>query len=430
MHTIGHLGNERCRLIRPVMKFTTSHHLLISLAIFASICSESAADVSKVLTDSKGNISIKSWRIAASHSDAVSRGDSRWSIEKRTMVGGRQEGVEVIEVDNGAMRFTVVTTRGFSVWRLNAGNLRFGWDSPVREIVHPQFVDLGARGGLGWLDGFGGWMVRCGLESNGAPGLDGKQFLNLHGRIDYLPASYVEARYEAAPIPRIVLRGVVDESLMFGANLRLSSEISTNIGSTEIRFDDSVTNLADVPQEMELLYHINFGPPLMGAGAEFVAPAKTVTPRDVRAAEGDLSLWAKYKGPQPVGYTEQVYLAELQADPEGMTEVLLKSPDATQGAAVRFNIKELPYFALWKNEAPISTGYVTGLEPATNFPYPRAVERAAGRLLTLQVGQIYRSHVAVKALISIDEVRNTESRIRKLQSKETVINAAPRAPGD
>lgn len=384
-----------------------------------------AADFSKVLTDSKSDVSIKSWRITGGDVAEVATGDRQWSIEKRTLVGGRQEGVEVIEVDNGAMRFMVVSTRGFSVWRLNAGSLRFGWDSPVGEVVHPQFVDLGARGGLGWLDGFGGWMVRCGLESNGAPGLDGSQFLNLHGRIDYLPASYVEVRYEAAPTPRIVLRGIIDESLMFGANLRLTTELSTVIGSKELRFDDSVTNLADVPQEMELLYHINFGSPLLGAGAEVVAAAKSVAPRDGRAAEGDVRLWAKYHGPQPVGYTEQVYLAQLQSDPVGMTEVLLKSPDGTQGASLRFSIKELPYFTLWKNEAPRSTGYVTGLEPATNFPYPRAIERAAGRLPKLQGGEIYRSHVTVSALTSMAEVRNAESRISKLQTVDPVFNTKP-----
>lgn len=409
------------------MRFLAPYLLLISLLLCARLSWGGAAEFSKVLTDSKSNISVNSWRIT---SGDLGSGDGKWTIQKHTLTGGRQEGVEVIDVDNGAMKFTVVVTRGFSVWRLTAGSLRFGWDSPVKEIVHPQFVDLGARGGFGWLDGFGGWMVRCGLESNGAPGLDGNQLLNLHGRIDYLPASYVEVRYETVPAPRIVLREVVDESLMFGPNLRLTSEISTVIGSREIHFDDSVTNLADASQEMQLLYHMNFGTPLMGAGAEFVAPVRTVAPRDARAAEGDMALWAKYRGAQPAGYTEQAYLAELQSDTAGMTEVLLKSPDGTQGASLRFNVKELPYFTLWKNEASPRTGYVTGLEPATNFPYPRAIERAAGRLPELQGGQVYYSHGAVKALISTAEVRSAEGRINTLQAINPVVNTNPLTAGN
>ena len=403
------------------------------MSLAAGVCllgtvfsSAAAGDFTKLLTDASASVSVKNWKIT---SREVAGSPGKWSVTKRTLAGGRQEGVEVIDVDNGAMKFTVVPTRGFSVWTLQAGDLRLGWDSPVSEIVHPQYVNLAARGGLGWLDGFGGWMVRCGLESNGAPGKDGNQFLNLHGRIDYQPASRVEVSYESKPTPRIVLRGIVDESLMFGPHLRLQSEISTPIGSTEIRFDDTVTNLSDVPQEMELLYHVNFGKPLIGSGAQFVAPVKTVAPRDARAAEGDLGRWASYQGPQPAGYTEQVYLMELQSDAASMTEVLLKGPDGSRGASMRFNVKQLPYFSLWKNEAPSKTGYVSGLEPATNFPHPRANERSAGRVPTLPGGGSARYELTVNALTSTVAVRDAERRIKTLETSGPVVSALPRAAG-
>ena len=38
--------------------------------------------------------------------------------------------------------------------------------------VHPKFVDLSVRGGLGWLTGFDEWLCRCGLAWNGPPGDD------------------------------------------------------------------------------------------------------------------------------------------------------------------------------------------------------------------------------------------------------------------
>src|SRR2546425_4718770 len=34
---------------------------------------------------------------------------------------------------------------------------------------HPKLINLQARGGLGWLDGFNEWLCRCGLENNGQP---------------------------------------------------------------------------------------------------------------------------------------------------------------------------------------------------------------------------------------------------------------------
>src|ERR1700722_20768593 len=134
-----------------------------------------------ILTDAARNISIKEWKISSADAGSISDG-LKWSVTKRILAGGRQEGVEVIEVDNGLMKFTVVPTRGFNVWTANVGDVRLGWDSPVTEIVHPQFVNLAERGGLGWLNGFGEWISRCGLESMGPPCRGGNQTYTLHAR--------------------------------------------------------------------------------------------------------------------------------------------------------------------------------------------------------------------------------------------------------
>jgi hypothetical protein len=379
---------------------------------------------SKILVDVDANLSVKEWKLTPFDAGDNS-GKAAWSVVKRTLSGGRQEGVDIIEVDNGAMKFTVVPTRGFNIWTAHAGDLRLGWDSPVKEIVHPKFVSLSERGGLGWLNGFGEWISRCGLESMGAPCKDGNLVLTLHGRINYIPASHVEVCFEPAPTPRIVLRGIVDESLMFGPQLRLAAEISTEIGAHSLTLDDAVTNLADVPQELESLYHINFGAPLLGSGAEFVAPVRKVIPRDSRAALGDMAGWNSYTGPHAPGYTEQVYLMELFADRSEMTETLLKSADGNRGALVSFSVHELPFMTLWKNEAPSKTGYVTGLEPGTSYPNPRPIERAAGRVPKLNGGESYHSKVTIRALVSRDEVQNAVTDIRKLQQAQPEIVKIP-----
>jgi len=383
-----------------------------------------AIEDSILLTDSARNISVKEWKITSEEVGIASDGP-RWSVTKRVLAGGRQEGVELIEVDNGLMKFTVVPTRGFQVWTANVGDLRLGWDSPVTEIVHPQFVNLAERGGLGWLNGFGEWISRCGLESMGPPCQDGNQTYTLHGRINYLPASHVEIRLESAPVPRIILRGVVDESLMFGPHLRLTTEISTEIGQPALSLDDTVTNLSDAPQEMESLYHANFGPPVLGPGAQFIAPVKRVAPRDSRAAEGAMADWNAYSGPHAPGYTEQVYLMELYAADDCMTQALLKSADGTKGALVSFNIRQLPFMTLWKNEAPAKSGYVTGMEPGTSFPFPKPVERAAGRIPKLKGGESYQTKVTFSALTSGEEVENAVGSIRKLQRADPEVQISP-----
>ena len=118
-----------------------------------------------------------------------------YSVTRYRMQGGLSDGVEVIRVDNGLLKFDILPTRGMSIWKAWLGDSEIGWKSPVRGPVHPALVDLGEPSGLGWLDGFDELFVRCGLESNGAPEFDektGRLKYPLHGRIGNKPAHHVE----------------------------------------------------------------------------------------------------------------------------------------------------------------------------------------------------------------------------------------------
>lgn len=383
-----------------------------------------ATETSKVLIDAASNLTTANWKI----SSAQWSGKTPWQVQLRTLHGGRQEGVQVIEVDNGAMTFTIVPTRGFEVWKAQAGKLRLGWDSPVREIIHPSYIRLTDNGGQGWVSGFGGLMVRGGLASFGSPVQDGNEQLTLHGHVDYLPASHVSVRYEASPVPRLVFRGVVNDAQTFGPQLRLVSEISAEIGKAEISFDDEITNLSDTPQEMELLYHTNFGTPLLGAGAEFIAPVRTVAPMNAASAADGLKDWNRYSGPHTPPYAAQVFNMQLQSDERGMTKAMLKSPDGGTGVLMGFNTRGLPYMSLWKNEVTAKAGYVTGLEPGTGFPNPRPVERAAGRVPKLVGGETYRVHLTIAALTSKAEVDRAATAIQALAASKPVISVTPTGP--
>ena len=71
-----------------------------------------------------------------------------------------------------------------------------------------------------------------------------------------------------------------------------------------------------------MLYHINFGPPVLGPGAQVVVPVKTwclATP----LAAAALPAWSRYPQPQ-ASASEQVYFFELQGDDQQQTAVLLK----------------------------------------------------------------------------------------------------------
>ena len=46
-------------------------------------------------------------------------GANNWSVRQRRLRGGLSDGVDVVEIDNGALRLEVLPTRGMGVWRGN-----------------------------------------------------------------------------------------------------------------------------------------------------------------------------------------------------------------------------------------------------------------------------------------------------------------------
>ena len=375
------------------------------------------------LTSAAENIHGAEWQVT--NRTLRLPGAPPWSVRQRTLHGGKQEGVQVIEVDNGALRFTVIPTRGMGILKVEAVKLRLGWDSPVKEVVHPKFINLQSRGGLGWLEGFNEWLVRCGLESFGAPGPDkfrtatggeASLDLTLHGKIANIPASEVEVVIDRTPPYRIRVRGRVDERMLFGPQLELWTEISTEPGATSFRVEDRVHNVGGSEQEFQLLYHVNYGAPLLEAGARFRAALKHVTPANAYSAE-HIKQFDTYAAPTP-GFAEQVYFMEPLADATGRTTIMLNNAAADLGVSMNFALEQLPCLTLWKNTAAVADGYVTGLEPGTGYPKPRQVEREAGRVPRLAPGEERRFVTDFALLTSKAQVGETGAAIDRLQGRQ------------
>jgi hypothetical protein len=260
------------------------------------------------------------------------------------------------------------------------------------------------------------------MENNGGPGPD--RFINnigdeavmeftLHGKVANLPAQEVELVVEREAPYRLHLRGRVDERMLFGPKLELQTEISTEPGSSTFRIADVVTNRGAQPQEFEMLYHTNFGRPLLEEGARFLAPVERVTPYNDRAAKA-VATWNSYAGPTP-GFIEQVYLLKPIADKDGRTVLLLHNKQADRAASLSYSVKELPYLTLWKNTAAVNDGYVTGLEPGTNYPNHRAIERKAGRVPKLAGDASHTMTVDYAIHVGKDEAQKVAERIKTIQ---------------
>lgn len=367
----------------------------------------------------------------------TAKGPVSWSVRKLTLHGGKQEGVDLIVIDNGKLQIRLIPTRGLNILDVHLGDLKLGWNSPVKQVVHPQHIRLESRGGLGWLEGFNEWMARCGLEFAGHPGKD--EFVNnvgekatldltLHGKIGNIPASEVQLIVDAQPPHRIRIRGTVDEQSFYGPKLQLTTEVSTEPGSDTFRIEDSIKNFGAFEQEFQIIYHANFGAPLLEKDARVVIAVKHVAPMNAHAAK-DIANYANYSAPTK-GFIEQVYLVEPYATADGRTSVLLHNAAAELGTSMTFSTQQLPYLTIWKNTAAIEDGYVTGLEPGTGFPFNRRIERQFGRVPKLAPGESRAFTIDVGLHTSKESVRAKVDEINRLQGDRPlkVDNAPPSPP--
>ena len=401
----------------------------MKLIIYISLIMTSALVHSEtyyqVLTSTKRDINTESWKLSSDDFPGY-KSKARWSVSKRTLHGGKQEGVELIEVDNGKLQFRVIPTRGMSVLDVVHGDVRLGWNSPVEEVVHPSYINLHDRGGLGWLDGFNEWMVRCGLSFAGHPGED--KFINnvgaeatmnltLHGKIGNIPASQVVVVVEKKPPHRIRIRGRVNEVSFYGPNLSIWTEISTIPGSSAFRISDVLTNHGTFDEEFQIIYHANFGRPLLGEGAKLLTASTKIVPFNENAAKA-ISEQESY-APPTKGFTEEVFKIYPKSDDNGKATALLVNPKRDRGVSVSWPVQQLPYLTQWKNTAAETTGYVTGIEPGTGFPHNRNYERNYGRVPKLAPDESRSFELDFVILPTADAVEAAVSEVRSLQGSES-----------
>lgn len=316
---------------------------------------------------------------------------------------GFERGVRVADFRTGSgLAFTVLIDRGMDIGWASFGGASLSWRSPTTAIGPAYFEPEG----LGWLRGFHGGLVNtCGLTYFGAPAIDEGQALGLHGRASYLPASHVAYGGDwQGDDYEMWLIGQLRETVVFGENLVLRRRISARLGESRLFIEDTVTNEAYQSTPHMLLYHVNFGFPVVSEQTELLAVSAEVKPRDEAAAAG-LAEYSRFQPPTP-GYQEQVFYHTLKADTQGYAQAALvnRAFGGGQGLGgyVRFALAELPWLVQWKMMRQGT--YVCGVEPTTNWVQGRAKERAEGRLRFLQPGESRHYKVEIGVLTSQAEI--------------------------
>lgn len=329
-------------------------------------------------------------------------GDLRQIADVRlaTLDDGMERGVRVAEVRTGSgFDFTVLLDRAMDIGTAVYNGIPVAWQSGT-GAANPSRYDPRSNG---WLRTFhGGLLALCGLTQAGA-NPDGSidpengETLGLHGRIGTTPAHDIRIERHWTDDDQWTLRlsGVVDEVALFHARLRLERMIEITPGEPVIAIQDRVRNIGGQLAPLMVLYHCNFGWPLVSPESELISPAAEVQPRDP-AAEAGIGAWNRFQPPTP-GFAEQVFSHQIEPSDTPQVAAIV-NPPLGLGMEVIFDSRTLTQLTEWKQMG--FGDYVLGIEPGNCFPEGRVAARAAGHLRMLPPGETDTFNIGFRMLTS------------------------------
>ena len=186
---------------------------------------------------------------------------------------GPDNGVVKIQVRSGAELCNYVTPdKGMDISLAELGGTPIRWQSANGDM-HPAYYDTQGRE---WLrTASGGLLMTCGLANVGSPCEDQGRSFGQHGRIHHLPARQVaaEGTWERDEYTMRV-RGIVNEISIYGDHLRLTREIFMPLGENRIAITDAVESAGFKLCMHLILYHFNFGYPLINEYTSVKFPAE------------------------------------------------------------------------------------------------------------------------------------------------------------
>ncbi len=299
-----------------------------------------------------------------------------------TLNEGLARGMRATDINTGSgLQYTVLPDRAMdiSMTTFKGNNLVY---ITCNGETHPSYYD---PDGIGWLKTFGGGLITtCGLTYLGSPCTDENETLGLHGRISTTPASqYADHSGWEGNMYVLKLKGIIEEGHLFGNKLRMEREIYSVLGENTIHLKDKITNLGNKPSPITLLYHMNFGYPLLSEDTELIIDPSVTFPRDPEAERG-LKEFKSFTKPQK-SFNEQVFYHTMMGNKTNEATIAIRNRKINTVVTIHFNTGQLPYVTQWKMMA--YGEYVLGIEPGNVHSKSRTTLRKENLLPFLQPGE-------------------------------------------
>ena len=257
--------------------------------------------------------------------------------------GGRAYAVTLA----GGLAFEVLPDRGLDIGAAWYAGQPIGWRSPLGSPgLAPTPSD--------WLGRFGGGLlVTCGLDNIGSP----RGAYGQHGSHHDTRAHDVSVERVTEP-DRLGVRisGTIDSVEVFGRRVRTYRTITAYADDPAVHISDRVVNEGAWPATVALLYHVNFGAPLVLPGTTIAVDAEEHQARDPQEAVG----WQSFPGvSDELG--EEVWEHRGLRTVDGIATASVTSPTGL-AADVSWGADELPRLLEWI--FPPRHTWALGIEPA------------------------------------------------------------------
>lgn len=255
------------------------------------------------------------------------------------------------------LTFDVALDRGGDILRVAWKGTELGWHSAASGRTPWPNADV--EEGLGFLRGFDGFLVTCGLDHHGVPTTTSAAKFNyplrdrshhpLHGRIYSQPVELLERtlRWET---DEIVIKLIARQASIFGEVLQLKRTIRTSLSSGSLTLEDAITNLSFRPARHGVLYHFNLGHPMLG--------------ESTRLHGDDWPLASILGDGGAVPTDDHVEIVDVESSP-GHGRLSVSNRELGLRMSLTFDPKLLPKTATWR--AFQSGVFALGIEPQTVF---------------------------------------------------------------